>query len=134
MATAHRRSWPGCPGHRSRKGTEPEAEGGRGGGAEGGDKKEKTPQHRLAWSHQVVLISNYTNKMEDKFYFRHSGYAGGAKTIPFKRQMEKDPTKVIYLAVKRMIASNRLRDKRLKRLRVFPGEQTQFANFTSEKG
>ena len=73
------------------------------------------------------------NKMEDKFYFRHSGYAGGAKTVPFKRQLEKDPTKVVYLAVKRMLAANRLRDKRLKRLRIFPGEQTQFANFTSEK-
>ncbi len=66
--------------------------------------------------------------MEDKFYFTHSGYAGGAKVIPIKRQMEKDPTKVIYLAVKRMLAANRLRDRRLKRLRIFPGEQTQFPN------
>ncbi|MBU2530046.1 MAG: 50S ribosomal protein L13 [Elusimicrobia bacterium] len=68
------------------------------------------------------------NKMEDKFYFSHSGYAKGAKITPYKRMLAKDPTKIIYLAVKRMLASNRLRDRRLKRLRIFPGIQTQFPN------
>ena len=67
------------------------------------------------------------NKMEDKFYFRHSGYANGARTIPYKRQMEKDSTKVMELSVRRMLDDNRLRDRRMKRLRIFPGTQTQFA-------
>ena len=66
------------------------------------------------------------NKLEDKFYFRHSGYAGGAKTIPYKRQMENDSTKVLELAVKRMLDDNTLRGKRMKRLRIFSGAQTQF--------
>lgn len=66
------------------------------------------------------------NKLEDKFYFRHSGYAGGAKTIPYKRQMENDSTKVLELAVKRMLDDNTLRGKRMKRLRIFAGAQTQF--------
>jgi large subunit ribosomal protein L13 len=66
------------------------------------------------------------NKAEDKFYFRHSGYAGGAKTIPYKRQMEQDSTKILELAVRRMLDDNRLRDKRMKRLRIFSGAQTQF--------
>lgn len=66
------------------------------------------------------------NKAEDKFYFRHSGYANGAKTIPYKRQMENDSTKVLELAVKRMLDDNTLRAKRMKRLRIFAGEQTQF--------
>jgi large subunit ribosomal protein L13 len=65
-------------------------------------------------------------KEEQKYYFKHSGYAGGAKEIPFKRQMEKDPTKVISLAVKRMLDDNKLRARRLKRLKVFAGEQSQF--------
>lgn len=72
-------------------------------------------------------------KEEQKFYFRHSGYAGGAKVIPFKRQMEKDPAKVIRLAVKRMLGDNKLRDKRLKRLKIFAGEQTQFKTESNEK-
>ncbi len=66
------------------------------------------------------------NKAVDKFYFRHSGYAAGAKTIPYKRQMENDSTKVLELAVRRMLDDNRLRDKRMKRLRIFTGAQTQF--------
>ena len=40
------------------------------------------------------------NKMTQKFYFSHSGYAGGAKVTPVARVMEKDPRKVVYLAVK----------------------------------
>jgi len=67
------------------------------------------------------------NKLDDKFYFRHSGYANGAKTIPYKRQMENDSTKVLELAVKRMLDDNKLRDRRLKRLRIFAGAQKQFA-------
>jgi len=74
-------------------------------------------------------------KAEEKFYFRHSGYANGAKVIPYKRQMQKDPTKVLWLAVKRMLDDNRLRDRRMKRLRVFKDEQTQFTVKTNvEKG
>jgi large subunit ribosomal protein L13 len=66
------------------------------------------------------------NKAEDKFYFRHSGYANGAKTIPYKRQMENDSTKVLELSVKRMLDDNAMRAKRMKRLRLFSGAQTQF--------
>lgn len=66
------------------------------------------------------------NKAEDKFYFRHSGYANGAKTIPYKRQMEQDSTKVLELAVKRMLDDNKMRAPRLKRLRIFKAAQTQF--------
>jgi len=66
------------------------------------------------------------NKVDDKFYFRHSGYANGAKVIPYKRQMEQDSTKVLELAVKRMLDDNKLRGPRLKRLRIFKAAQTQF--------
>ncbi|HAH32651.1 MAG TPA: 50S ribosomal protein L13 [Elusimicrobia bacterium] len=73
------------------------------------------------------------NKLEDKFYFRHSGYAGGAKVIPYKRQMENDPTKVLNLAVRRMLDDNRLRDRRMKRLNIFAAGQTQFPNPADKK-
>ena len=62
-------------------------------------------------------------KLEQKFYFSHSGYAGGAKTTPLSRQMERDPRKVVYLAVKRMIRNNRLRGKQLARLKIYTGTQ-----------
>jgi large subunit ribosomal protein L13 len=61
------------------------------------------------------------NKLDQKTYFSHSGYAGGCKTTPLRRQMERDPRKVVYLAVKRMINANRLRSRQLARLKIFPG-------------
>lgn len=63
-------------------------------------------------------------KLEQKFYFSHSGYAGGAKTTPVARQLERDPRKVVYLAVKRMIRNNRLRGKQLARLKIYKGAET----------
>ena len=63
------------------------------------------------------------HKLDQKFYFSHSGYAGGAKTVPIRRQMERDPRKVVYLAVKRMIRNNRLRSRQMARLKIFPGAE-----------
>lgn len=80
-----------------------------------------------------VVITNASrikltgNKANRKTYFRHSGYAKGARIISFKSQMEKDPAKVVFLAVKRMLDSNNLRARRLKRLKIFKGEQNQFS-------
>ena len=68
------------------------------------------------------------SKAEQKVYFSHSGYAKGAKETPYKRQMEKDPTKVIEIAVFRMLDNNKLRAKRMKRLRIFAGEEHSFAD------
>ena len=65
------------------------------------------------------------HKLDQKFYFTHSGYAGGKKTTPVRRQLERDPRKVVYLAIKRMIRSNRLRSRQLARLKIFPGTATQ---------
>ena len=66
------------------------------------------------------------NKMEDKVYFSHSGYAKGAKETPVKRVLEKTPTRVLELAVKRMLDENKLRAPRMKRLRLFAGEEHAF--------
>lgn len=60
-------------------------------------------------------------KAEQKTYFSHSGYAGGAKITPYKLQMEKDPRRVIELAVKRMLPDNALRRLQIRRLKVYPG-------------
>lgn len=66
------------------------------------------------------------NKMEQKVYFSHSGYAKGAKETPVKRVLEKNPTRVLELAVKRMLDENKLRASRMKRLRLFAGEEHAF--------
>ncbi len=62
-------------------------------------------------------------KMESKFYFSHSGYAGGAKVTPIKRQMERDPRKIVMLAVRRMLPKNRLARKQLVRLKIYVNDK-----------
>ena len=73
------------------------------------------------------------NKLEQKHYFSHSGYAGGAKTMPMSRQMERDPRKVVFLAVKRMIRNNRLRGKQLARLKIYPSEKHPHTALAAKK-
>jgi large subunit ribosomal protein L13 len=63
------------------------------------------------------------NKIEQKFYFSHSGYAGGAKVTPVKRQMERDPRKVVLLAVRRMLPKNRLARQQLVRLKIYVADK-----------
>ena len=56
-------------------------------------------------------------KMEKKMYYRHSGYLGSLKTIPLKRIFEKNPGKVLEMAVWGMLPKNKLRAKMIKRLK-----------------
>lgn len=73
---------------------------------------------------QVKLTGN---KLEQKTYFSHSGYAGGAKNMPLKRQMERDPRRVLLLAVRRMLPKNRLARKQLVRLRIYVNDKHPYS-------
>jgi large subunit ribosomal protein L13 len=61
------------------------------------------------------------NKAETKTYFRHTGYMGGAKLIPFRRMIEQHPERVIELAVKGMLPKNNLGRLMRRKLRVYAG-------------
>lgn len=61
------------------------------------------------------------NKMTQKKYYRHSGYPGGLKEIPYDRMMEKHPTRAMMLAVKGMLPHNRLGRALAKHIRVYAG-------------
>ncbi len=60
------------------------------------------------------------NKFKNKIYYRYSGYPGGISKRSFTEQAEKDVTKIIKNAVYGMLPKNKLRDKMMKRLIVFP--------------
>ncbi len=62
-------------------------------------------------------------KLTDKKYYRHSQYPGSLKESSLEEMIEKDSTKVIELSVKRMIPTNKLRDDRLKRLKIYKGAE-----------
>ena len=61
------------------------------------------------------------NKMEDKTYYRHTGYMGGLKTTSLSRMMERHPERVIELAVRGMLPRNRLSRHVLRHLKVYAG-------------
>ena len=62
-------------------------------------------------------------KKDDKMYYRHSHYPGGIKESTLAFEMDKDPTNVIKQAVRGMLPVNKLRDDRLKRLKVYSGSE-----------
>lgn len=63
------------------------------------------------------------NKLEDKKYFRHSGYPGGLKEMNLTRMLELYPDRVIRLAVWGMLPHNKLGRKLLKKLKVYAGPE-----------
>ena len=63
------------------------------------------------------------NKLEQKYYRRHSGWVGGLKEVQYKRLMETKPEFAMMQAVKGMMAKNTLDRGALTRLRVFKGAE-----------
>ena len=63
------------------------------------------------------------NKLTQKYYRRHSGWVGGLKEIQYKRLMEQRSDFAVQLAVKGMLAKNKLDRTALTRLRVFKGAE-----------
>lgn len=63
------------------------------------------------------------NKAELKTYFRHSGFMGGERHIPFQEMLEKNPERIIELAVKGMLPKNNLGRLMRKKLRVYAGAE-----------
>ncbi|AEH22817.1 ribosomal protein L13 [Thermodesulfobacterium geofontis OPF15] len=61
-------------------------------------------------------------KLDQKVYWRHSGYMGGLKLETARKLLERKPEQLIYLAVKRMLPRNRMRKKLLKKLKIYAGE------------
>lgn len=59
-------------------------------------------------------------KLEQKFYYSHSGYPGGFKRRSLKDMLVLQPEQVVYRAVKRMLPKNRLGTRMLHRLKVYP--------------
>jgi len=63
------------------------------------------------------------NKAESKEYIRHSRYPGGLKTVPFKKMLVRFPDRIIRAAVSGMLPKNKLRDVRMRKLKVYAGSE-----------
>ena len=60
-------------------------------------------------------------KLDDKMYYRHSGYPGGLKVRPLRDQLERRPTEVLRKAVKGMLPRNRLGRQQITKLKIYAG-------------
>lgn len=62
-------------------------------------------------------------RMEQKMYYRHSGYLGGLKEISLRHQLEKYPTRVLHAAVRGMLPKNKLGRKMIRKLKIYAGPE-----------
>jgi large subunit ribosomal protein L13 len=62
-------------------------------------------------------------KLEQKYYYRHSGYIGGMKAVQYKKLMAEKPELAMELAVKRMLPANVIGRKSITRLHVYAGAE-----------
>ncbi len=65
-------------------------------------------------------------KLDQKIYYHHSGFTGNLKELTLRQLFKKDPRQVIYLAVRGMLPKNKLRSKRLTRLKIFIDASHQY--------
>jgi len=63
------------------------------------------------------------DKMQEKQYFRHTGYPGGERFTTAEEKMEKDPTFLIRNAVKGMLPKNKLSRKLMSNMRIYAGPE-----------
>ena len=62
-------------------------------------------------------------KLDDKKYYRHTGYPGGLKEVTLRDQLARHPERVLLAAVKGMLPHNRLGRKMFKKLKVYAGAE-----------
>jgi large subunit ribosomal protein L13 len=83
--------------------------------------------HLDTGDHVVVINAGKVRltgrKADQKTYFRHSGYMGGERHIPYRRMLETHPERIIELAVKGMLPKNNLGRTIRKKLKVYGGAE-----------
>jgi len=92
----------------------------------GKDKPEFTP-HVDSGDFIVVVNAEKVKvtgrKMEQKKYYRHSGYPGGLREASLKTVLGSKPERVLYQAVRGMLPKNRLGRAQLKKLKIYSGPE-----------
>lgn len=63
------------------------------------------------------------NKEDDKLYFTHSGYPGGDKQVSLGKLRKTDPVRIVHHAIKGMLPPNKLSDRVITKLKIYPGPE-----------
>jgi large subunit ribosomal protein L13 len=62
-------------------------------------------------------------KLDEKRYYRHSGYPGGLRSRTLREQLDRQPTEVLRKAVKGMLPRNRLARTQITKLKIYAGPE-----------
>ena len=95
--------------------------------------KHKPSYVRFLDNGDYVVVVNCKNirvtgkKHSDKTYHRHTGYPGGIKSANFSDMMDKDPMKVLHLAVKGMLPRGPLGRAMLRKLKLYADDKHEHA-------
>jgi large subunit ribosomal protein L13 len=68
-------------------------------------------------------ISVTGKKLEQKIYYRHSGYPGGLRERTLAEELQRRPTEVLRKAVKGMLPRNRLARQQITKLKIYAGPE-----------
>lgn len=71
----------------------------------------------------AALVEFSGKKLQSKVYANYSGYPGGLRQVTAGDLLEKNPTRIIKEAVAGMLPKNKLRDRRMTRLYIYPGDK-----------
>ena len=63
------------------------------------------------------------NKLDQKRYYRHSGYPGGLRSRTLREQLDRRPTEVLRVAVKGMLPKNKLARQQITKLKIYAGPE-----------
>ena len=69
---------------------------------------------------KIVVTSN---KAEQKFSYRHSGYPGGLRATSWTKLLAENPTKLVFDSIKGMVPHNRLGRAQMDKLFVYAGPE-----------
>lgn len=83
--------------------------------------------HMLTGDFVVVINASKIKvtgmKADQKIYKRYSQYPGTLKEIPYSRMQERQPTRIIELAVRGMLPNNKLGRQMMNRLKIYSGAE-----------
>lgn len=83
--------------------------------------------HLDTGDHVVIVNADKVHvtgkRMDQKIYYRHSGYPGGLKSRTLREMMDRQPTRALKLAIKGMMPKGPLGRQMLKKLKVYAGSE-----------
>jgi large subunit ribosomal protein L13 len=78
-----------------------------------------TGDHVIVINAEKIKVTG--DKLESKYYYRHSGYPGGLREEKLSHLLERRPEEVVRRAVKGMVPHTRLGTQQLRKLKVYAG-------------